>query len=840
MGLFRYGLLTSAVLLVSSAANAQTNNEATPKAAEPAPPAAGAEQLPAVEVIQQNAVRAKKAVAPIAPVTAAPVQPAPGAGGTAAATATSTEGFGTMATAKVPNAVSTVTSEDFARTKDVQVTDVLARNVPGVILSDQQGNEFQRTLNYRGFNASPVNGMAQGLAVYQNGVRINESFGDIVNWDFLPSNAIDSVSIVGTNPVFGLNAIGGAAVINMRDGFGFHGFETDARAGSNGRYQGSIATGMQSGGYAAFVALEGIHDDGFRDFSEAQIRRMYADLGVKRDGTELHINFTGAKNDVGVTAAAPVELLDTGWNRVFTSPQTTENEMQMVSINGSVEATPTLKLGGVAYFRHFKQKHDDGNIADALECAGALAGTLCLEEDDDQVLDANGNPIPVVGGQVNGVDLDLLGSLDRTGQDADSFGGSAQAVDKSKLFGLNNQFLLGASYDHGRVKYSASSELGFFAGTDFAVTGFGPAFVMTGPDDVVARRLTTTNDYVGVYFTDTLDLTDRLSVTAGGRYNFARLDLQDETGDFPELTGTHTYERFNPLAGATYKLMRGLSLYGSYAEANRAPTAAELSCADPENPCLIESFLTADPPLKQVVTKTYEAGLRGEINSWGASQRLDWSIGLFRATNEDDILSVASPEGGRGFFLNAGETRRQGVEFGTQYQDSKLSAYATYAFTDATFETANEFSSPFNPNAVPCTGDPTTNCVNVTSGDRIPGIPRHTFKTGLDYWLTPKWKFGGDLTVASDQIFFGDEGNDSKTLDGYAKVDLHTSYDITDHVQVYGLINNLFNNHYAIYGTYFDTEAGSNASNGTFDFTDSRTVTPATPFAAYGGVKVKF
>ncbi|MFA5950184.1 MAG: TonB-dependent receptor [Hyphomicrobium sp.] len=835
--------VVGAVALVSGSAAAQQAAQTAAPPAGATPPAAAESQLPAVEVVQetpvQKAARAKKAVAPIAPVvTSAPVQTAPGAAGAAAAT--SAEGFGTTSTSKVPNAVSTVTSEDFARSGDVQVTDVLARTVPGVILSDQQGNEFQRTLEYRGFNASPVNGVAQGLAVYQNGVRINESFGDIVNWDFLPSNAIDSISIVGSNPVFGLNAIGGAAVINMRDGFNFHGTEVDVRAGSNGRYQGALTTGLQSGSYAAFLALEGINDDGFRDFSESQIRRMYADLGVKRDGAEFHINFTGANNDVGVTAAAPVELLDLGRDRVFTSPQTTNNELAMLSVNGSVKATETLTFGGVAYYRHFKQKHDDGNIADGLECAGALTGTLCLEDNDAQVLRADGTSVPVIGGEVNGVDLEQLGSLDRTSQDADSFGGAVQAVDKSKLFGLNNQFLLGASYDHGRVTYRASSELGFFAGTDFVVTGFGPDYVLTGPDDVVARELLTTNDYVGFYFTDTLDVTDRLAVTVGGRYNFARVDLQDQTGNNPDLTGTHTFERFNPIGGATYKLVPGLLAYGSYAEANRAPTPAELACADPDNPCLIESFLTADPPLKQVVTKTYEAGLRGEIKSWGASQRLDWSLGFFRATSEDDILSVAVPQGGRGYFLNAGETRRQGIELSTQYQDTKLSGYLTYALTDATFETANEFSSPFNPNAVQCAGDPSTNCVNVVAGDRIPGIPRHLFKAGLDYWLTSKWKFGGDLTVASNQIFYGDEGNDSSRLGGYAKVDLHTSYDLTDHIQVYGLINNLFDSRYGVYGTYFDTEAGSNASGGTINFTDSRTITPASPFAAYGGVKVKF
>ncbi len=159
---------------------------------------------------------------------------------------------------KVPSAVGRATAADFARTGDVQATDVLQHTVPGVILSDAQGNVFQRTLQYRGFDASPVNGAAQGIAVYQNGVRINEAFGDIVNWDFLPSNAIEGITIVGANPVFGLNAIGGAATIIMRDGFNFQGTEVDMRAGSYGRVGGSLATGGRSGAWGAFLALEGI------------------------------------------------------------------------------------------------------------------------------------------------------------------------------------------------------------------------------------------------------------------------------------------------------------------------------------------------------------------------------------------------------------------------------------------------------------------------------------------------------------------------------------------------------------------------------------------------------
>ena len=58
--------------------------------------------------------------------------------------------------------------------------------LPGVALSSQTGNDFQLDFNYRGYVAGPVIGTPQGLAVYQNGVRINEVFGDVVNWDLIP------------------------------------------------------------------------------------------------------------------------------------------------------------------------------------------------------------------------------------------------------------------------------------------------------------------------------------------------------------------------------------------------------------------------------------------------------------------------------------------------------------------------------------------------------------------------------------------------------------------------------------------------------------------------------
>ena len=126
--------------------------------------------------------------------------------------------------------------------------------------------------------------------------------------------------------------------------------------------------------------------------------------------------------------------------------------------------------------------------------------------------------------------------------------------------------------------------------------------------------LRATNRYTGLYALDTFDVTDAFSITAGGRINHARIQLEDQIGT--ALNGEHTFSRFNPIIGGTYKINSGLTAYAGYSEANRAPTPLELACADPARPCIIAAFLIADPPLKQVVSRTVEAGLRGttELN----------------------------------------------------------------------------------------------------------------------------------------------------------------------------------------------------------------------------------
>ncbi|MGE0054046.1 MAG: TonB-dependent receptor [Hyphomicrobium sp.] len=739
---------------------------------------------------------------------------------------------------KVPGAVSTISGAQIMREGSGQVQNTLQQQVPGIILSDTAGSSFRTDVSYRGFDASPIGGRSQALAVYMNGIRINEAFGDTVNLDALPAIAISDIAVVGANPVFGLNAIGGAISITMKDGFQYQGATIDVMGGSFGRRQISAEAGARSGNFSAYAAGEYLAEDGFRDFSEAQIKRMYTDLGFKNDVAELHFSFNGAKSDAGVVTAAPVELLAMDWSRTFTSPQDTEYEVLMPSLRGSVQVTDTLSFSGLTYYRKFKQNVLDGNLTEVGECEDpANAGFLCLPGDDapeERVTDTNGNF--VTEDDVSSP----LGSIERITQDAESYGGSAQIVERARIFDRPNQFLVGVSYDHGKVSYQTSSELGT-VGDRFVVTGSG--IVVGGPDDLLPRDLTSENDYYGIYFSNTLDVTDALAVTVGGRYNNATIKLTDLTGDFPELNTTNKYDRFNPMAGATYKLGYGVSVYGSYSEANRAPTAAELGCAEPENPCLIESFLTDDPPLNQVVSRTWEAGLRGEHKSWDG-QRLTWSLGYFHTLNTDDILNVAATATGRGYFLNAGDTLRQGVEAAVGYQNERFSAYASYAYVDATFETNLILPAPNTPGAEPCPGtdeDDDVNCNFVSAGDNLPGIPKNRFKAGFQYWLTPQWKFGSDLVAVSGQYFFGDEANNNAKLAGYTRVDLNTSYDVSENVQIYGLIKNAFDRRYGLFGTFFDTaEATEAAEPQGLTLTDPRSITPAQPFAIYGGVKMKF
>jgi outer membrane receptor protein involved in Fe transport len=728
---------------------------------------------------------------------------------------------------KVSAAVNAVGAGQIARTGSLNIADALQQQVPGIIISDTTGNPFMPDIQFRGFVASPVAGTPQGLAVYQNGVRINEAFGDTVNWDLIPTAAIRSVTVVTNNPAFGLNALGGAVNVQMKDGFNYKGAEINTMGGSFGRIQSSAQYGKQIDNFSVYGALEGVRDNGYRNFSESAIRRFYGDVGYRTDSSEFHLNVGVAKNNFGAAAAVPVELLQKYWGATYTTPQTTDNRVAYVNLTGKVEVTPTWTIEGSARVRAFRQKTVDGNPTETAPC-DADSALLCFNED-------NTTPGAPANG-LNGVQLAnpfpadaVLGQIDRTTTRSTTTGATLQATNTDQLFGHNNQFMVGTSVDSGVTRFGASAELGTI-GSNYVVSGSGIFLGPSGtPISIGPVSLRATNKYTGLYALDTFDVTDAFSISGGGRFNYASIKLEDQIGT--DLNGEHTFSRFNPMIGGTYKITPELTAYAGYSEANRAPTPLELACADPARPCIVAAFLIADPPLKQVVSRAVEAGLRGtkELNIG----TLGWKVGAFRATNADDILAIPSPElQGFGYFQNVGRTRRQGIEAQVNLTSKTLQLYASYTLVDARFLDTLQVgsNSPFAVDDV----------VQILPGNRIPAIPRNRVKFGIDYSVTDAFKVGGDALFVSNQFFVGDESNQAPRLPSYAVFNLHTSYQINKTFQIYGRVDNIFDNRYATYGTFFDTDNVPNFTNGGTQFTDARSVSPARPRAFYAGLKATF
>jgi iron complex outermembrane receptor protein len=721
----------------------------------------------------------------------------------------------------VPTQTFTVSGKQLQRTRAFDVVGNLQRQAPGVIISDVAGNPFQPEVDYRGFVASPIAGTPQGLAVYQNGVRINEAWGDNVYWDMVPNIAIDRFTLVTGNPLFGLNAIGGAVTLDMKNGFTWQGFELDGRFGSRSRRQGTMQYGVQSGDFAAYMGMEALGDKGYRQFSGANIKRFYGDVGYRGDSGEIHANVTLAHNKIGASGPAPVELAALDESAVFTTPQTLKNTLAMFDLNGNFQVAPTWKLFGDLHYRAFDQARVDGNTTE-FECE--VGEDFCENDNGDETTIPN-----YFGGLVP------LGAVDRTWTRSRTVGGTVQATNDDHYFGFHNKLTMGVSYDQGWSAFYANQELGIIQG-NLVVGGFGH-IVEEQASGIASVNVRASNSYLGVYALDSLDLTDRLTVTAGARFNRAGIGLYDLRGT--ALNGAGVFTRINPVAGLTYEVLPNVFAYGSYSEANRAPTPLELGCADPLRPCLIDTFLVADPPLQQVESNTVEAGLRGHfdlpslvpISADYLPGQLTWSGGIFRTNNNNDILAVPSTINGRGYFTNAGATRREGFEVSLRYGDERLSAYANYTLTNATFRSTIVLGAPDNPLAQ-LFGN---GSIMVTPGANLSSVPRHRFKAGADFAVTPLWKVGGDVVYSSGSYIRGDEINIGGLLPSYGIFNLRTSYQLGPNIQVYGLAENVTNSRPRYFGTWFDTGDISFLT-----FNNPRMVSLGPPLGLYAGVKITY
>lgn len=722
--------------------------------------------------------------------------------------------------AKVPAETTVLTSGDISRTGTPNMLGALNETAPGVQLSDTAGNPFQPAVIYHGFQASPLQGNAQGIAVYVNGARFNQPFGDTVEWDLIPDIAIDRLNLEGSNPVFGLNALGGSLAIQMKNGFTYHGGEADAFGGSFDQYSGEMQYGIQSGNVAVYGAGRWLNEGGWRVPQSSDLANFFGDLGWRGNGGELHIDLTTADTRLNGPGASPVQQIAADPSATFTGPALLTNRYARINATGNYEVNDTTSLQGDAYYDYLEQKYANGATPDFAPCNNG-SGNLC-ESPGVFLTGLTGQPIPdyLSGGPYSTLDLQSTNT--------NGYGASLQVTNHAPLFGHRNQIVAGLSFDGAQTLYGATSEVGGF---DVATSlWFGPGITIDQADGSIAPvRVAISNDYYGAFFTDIFDITPALSANVAGRFNLAQIDLSDQLGT--ALSGNHNYQRFNPSGGMTYKIRSGLSVYASYAEANRAPIPVELTCASPTAPCSLANYLVADPNLKQVVSHTIETGVRSETHPF-ADATLSSDLALYRTTLSNDILAVGSSIPGLQFFQNVGTTLRQGVDVNLKLRWRRLSVWVAYSYIDAEFGTAFIEQSPNNPDA-----DVNGN-INIKPGDRLPGIPQDILKLGADYKVTDAWTVGGTAIAADGQYLFGDESNQNPQTPPYFVLNLHTSYQLTKNVQLFAEINNAFNAQYYTYGTFGPTSAVPIAQAP--GATNPREYSVAAPIGVFVGVRATF
>ena len=738
---------------------------------------------------------------------------------------------------KIPGNVQVLSATDLTREGSASLTGALSSNLSSVNINDDLDDPFQPDILYRGFEASPVLGTPQGLAVYQNGVRINEAFGDTVNWDLFPDIAINQVELVSSSPVYSLNALGGAISVTMKNGFNYQGTELEFSGGSYGQRSAVAQFGMNSGPFGFYVAGKALDWTGWRQFSQDRIRQLYSAFSVHTDRATLDLSYTRADNMMNGQGPAPVQELAVNRSLVFTGPQTNINTLDFITLDGSLKLTDTWSLQSVVYYRQYAQTVSNGNTTDYESCTNT-PGILCQPDGVTPLMNPGGQTLPDIsdGGTVfiGENDYELIHTYGR--------GAALQTSNSDSIFGHENQFAVGAAVDYAVTSFYTGAQIGVINSqllvlpSDLIVDTpeNSPGAIANG--DPVPVSVVSINKNIGAYVTDAFNITPDIAVTASGRYNIAHIDLADQLGS--NLTGDSRFVHFNPAVGVTYKVLPAVTVYGGISQNTRTPTASEIECSNPLTPCLLPTNLAGDPPnLRQVIAHTSELGVRGKLMQSSGSE-MSWNFSVFRTLLHDDIYGIATSVS-QGFFQNIGDTRRQGAEAGLTYRAQSWSAYANYSFVQAEFRSPLVVPSPSNPyqNAL---GD-----IQVQTGDHLPGIPAHRLKLGADYKLLPEWTVGAALNLVSSFYYVGDESNQLAPIPGYTVVNLHTVYKPVPQFEIFASINNLFNRKYATWGILSDpTGIGgpgippNGVTNG--PGVDNRFLSPAAPLEAFGGVRITF
>lgn len=688
------------------------------------------------------------------------------------------------------------------RAQAVNLADHLARQLPGVQINDIQGSPYQGDLTFRGHRASGLLGASQGLSVYFDGVRVNEPFGDVVNWDLLPEFALRQVTVLpAANPAFGLNTLGGAIALRTLDGRTAPGLRAEVGIGQFARRSADASIGGQTdstGHY--YLALSSFAEDGWRDHSPGRIGRVFGKIGRAHGATSWDISLLAGHSRLVGNGLAPAftvddgqlepDLLATRRSAVFTHPDRTRNQVTHVAAQVTHSHSDTRQQQLLAWVRNGRRDTVNGDLA----------------EDEDVPADENAS-LNTTATRQRAVGLAwTLSSRDGT-----------------------HQWQVGGSAERSRVTYRQLEQEGAFNDTRGVVPGEEPAELSA---EVLGHAT-----HLGLYATDTWHAGAATAVTATLRLNRSAVantltSVDDDSGALE----SHGEERFvyrsvNPALGLVQRWDADFALFANAARNARVPTVIELGCADPAEPCRLPAGLQSDPYLAQVRSTNLELGAR-----WTPSATQRAELTFFRNDNRDDILfSSVSATGQLGTFRNFERTRHRGLDLSWHARFGALEASASYSRLDATYEA----------DGVLRIGE--RNLV-VHPGMRIAGLPRHAGRLSADWAWTGTLAIGADLQAVSRRVTLGNEDgrledDEEDTVDlsqpGYVVVNLRARWQPMQGLEVVARLNNAFDRRTSSFGalaeTPFDAQGRWTGQSRQALFT-----APGAPRSAFIGVRWRY
>jgi iron complex outermembrane recepter protein len=640
----------------------------------------------------------------------------------------------------IPSTVDVVPGEAIRDSGAVGLQDYLTR-LPGVTLNDEQGNRAQPDISFRGFQATPVTGVPQGISVFVDGVRVNEPAVEEVNFDLIPLEDIERIEIIrGPSAVFGRNTLGGALNIITRRGQEVREFEPELGGGSFGLRKYRLRLSGPASPFDYYLSGSLLEEDGWRDVSAVRLGKLFAKLGFRFGDTDATVSFQRAENRIEQPGSLPLSELRRDRTLNFTSGDFFKPLLNLATLNLRQQVTENASLSVNAFGR-----------------------TLDAEQ----------------------FNVNLLGDNPRSFNHITSAGTTIQFDHDAVVLGRANRLTTGLEYVHH----------------DVAVTVFEEKRD-TG-ERVLNSKVRDDEHGFALYLQNTFDLAknvlgsgDVLVLTVGARWDWLRHAIDDlsPAGERPSAAGTATFSRANPRIGLNYNVSRAANVYFSFAQGFRAPAFLELTCAGPGAVCPgLQAGVAPDPPLRPVAANHYEVGARLEARPW-----LGLNAAAFRTDVRDDIFSV-SPTGTTGlFFQNVGGTRRQGFELAAQATITKQwQPRVSYTYTEATFRDEVDLATP---RVTPgCTATPCTQ--RVRQGNDLPLVPRHRLNAGVDYHITPWLTLWLSGAYVGAQRLRGDEENVARTLRPYAVLNGGARLRWKS-LTAFLTINNLLNEEYETFGTF--------------------------------------